>query len=224
VARSRHFNFRQNELIGFNFYGKTVGIIGLSNTGQAVANIFTGLGCKVIGYDISPPKNVSNITMVTLNELWQQSHVISLHAPLTPATRHMVNNDVLAKMRTGVMLLNTSHGALINTDDVLQALNSGKIGYLGIDVYEHEKGLFFENHENDAVKDQLLQKLMNHPNVLITPHQAYLTHEALQQIADQTIKNIDLWQQDKCVGKACICVKNCRATETTAIPLNVFIK
>jgi D-lactate dehydrogenase len=218
----RHFDFRQDGLIGFNFYGKTVGLVGLGNTGQAVANIFTGLGCKVIGYDIVPPENIPNINLVTLDKLWKQSDIISLHAPLNSVTRHIINTNVLEKIKTGVMLLNTSRGGLLNTNDVLKALYSGKIGYLGIDVYEYEKGLFFENHEHDTEKDLLLQDLMNYPNVLVTPHQAYLTHEALQQIADQTIKNLDLWQQDKCVGKACLCAQNCRTVEKAAIPLRVL--
>jgi D-lactate dehydrogenase len=107
------------------------------------------------------------------------------------------------------MLINTSRGALINTEDVLDALGSGKVGYLGIDVYDYEKGLFFEDHQNDEIKDPLLTKLMANPNVIVTPHQAYLTREALQEIANQTIKNLDLWQANKCVGSACVCAKDC---------------
>ncbi|MVN90591.1 2-hydroxyacid dehydrogenase [Mucilaginibacter aquatilis] len=211
---AQHFDFRQEGLMGFNFYGKTVGVIGLGHIGQAVANIFTGLGCLVIGYDIAPQPELKNITTVTLEELYAQSDIISLHTPLTPGTRHFINAAILKQMKDGVMLLNTSRGCLINTADVLKALNSGKVGYLGMDVYEHEKGLFFEDHEHDAIKDSLLQDLISHPDVLVTPHQAYLTREAVQQIADQTIKNLDMWQQSKCVGKACICAKNCRAIET----------
>ena len=119
-------------------------------------------------------------------------------------------------MKPNVMLINTSRGGLINTVEALRALESGKIGYLGLDVYEFEKGLFFEDHENDKVKDSLLTKLIAFPNVLITPHQAFLTKEALQEIANQTIKNLDLWQDEKCVGDACVCNKNCKAQSTTA--------
>ncbi|WP_345954429.1 2-hydroxyacid dehydrogenase [Mucilaginibacter sp. PAMB04168] len=209
----RHFDFRQEGLTGFNFYGKTVGLIGMGHIGQAVANIFAGFGCKVIGYDITPPSGAKNIIPVSLQELYKQSDIISLHTPLTPDTKHLINSNSLKQMKDGVMLLNTSRGGLINTTDVLKALNDGKVGYLGIDVYEHEKGLFFEDHEHDTVKDSLLQDLISHPNVLVTPHQAYLTTEAVQQIADQTIKNLDMWQQSKCVGKACVCAKNCRAVE-----------
>jgi D-lactate dehydrogenase len=116
-------------------------------------------------------------------------------------------------MKQGVMLINTSRGALINTMDIIEALKKNKIGYLGIDVYEHERGLFFENHENDAQKDVALETLMSYPNVIVTPHQAYLTKEALQEIANQTIKNLDQWQNNKCVGDACICAANCRVKE-----------
>jgi D-lactate dehydrogenase len=210
---SQHFDFRQEGLMGFNFYGKTVGLIGLGHIGQAVANIFTGLGCRVIGYDITSQPTLKNIIPVSLEELYEQSDIISLHAPLTPDTKYLINSSSLKLMKDGVMLLNTSRGGLINTNDILDALQSGQVGYLGMDVYEHEKGLFFEDHEQDAVKDSILQQLINHPNVLVTPHQAYLTREAVQQIADQTIKNLDMWQQSKCVGKACVCAKNCRVAQ-----------
>jgi len=213
---SHHFNFRNDELIGFNFSGKTVGIVGLGSTGQIVAEIFTGFGCKVIGYDINFPKGNHQVKQVTLEELWAKSDIISLHVPLTPSTTHLVNKQSLNQMKQGVMLINTSRGALIKTTDIIDALYSGKVGYLGLDVYEFDKGLFFENHENDRLKDPLLQELMQHPNVLITPHQAYLTREALQEIADQTIKNLDFWQRDKCLGKACICDKNCKETHVKA--------
>lgn len=208
---SHNFDFRNDELIGFNFFGKTVGLIGLGNTGLAAAKIYNGLGCNVIGYDICFPKDAKHIQSVSLDVLLSSADVISLHVPLSESTRHLINNTTLAQMKDGVMLINTSRGAIINTTEVLAALGKGKIGYLGLDVYEFEKGLFFEDHENDADKDRLLQVLMQQPNVLITPHQAYLTKEALQEIANQTIKNIDLWQLNKCVGDACICAKNCKA-------------
>jgi D-lactate dehydrogenase len=191
------FNFKLDGLIGFNFHGKTVGLIGLGNTGQAVAAIFNGFGCRVIGSDIAVPVGLKNIEVLPFEEVLRQSDIISLHAPLTPATKYLINADTIAQMKTGVMLINTSRGALLKTMDALEALEKGKIGYLGLDVYEFEKGLFFEDHQQDLIKDPLLEKLMAHPNVLVTPHQAFLTQEALQQIADQTIKNLDLWQQEK---------------------------
>jgi len=206
---SHVFNFRNDELIGFNFFGKTVGLIGLGSIGQAVARIYNGLGCKILGYDINFPKGIPYINLATLEDLLAFSDIISLHIPLTEETRHLIQRDTFDRMKDGVMLINTSRGALINTRHLLAAMENGKIGYLGLDVYEYEKGLFFEDHENDPVKDELLQELMNKPNVLITPHQAYLTKEALQEIANQTIKNLDSWQMDKCLEKACACVNVC---------------
>ncbi|MGZ3822372.1 MAG: 2-hydroxyacid dehydrogenase [Mucilaginibacter sp.] len=200
---SHHFDFKNDELIGFNFSGKIVGLIGLGQTGQAVAKIFSGIGCKVIGYDPNFPENADHITSVTLEELLASSDIISLHLPLTTKTKHLINKNTISKMKNGVMLINTSKGELIKTIDVIAGLETGKVGYLGLDVYEFEKGLFFEDHENDPVKDELLKDLLRHPNVLVTPHQAYLTKEALQEIANQTIQNLDLWQNNKCVGDAC---------------------
>lgn len=192
---SHQFDFKLDGLIGFNFYGKTVGLIGLGNIGQAVAAIFNGFGCRVIGYDIAAPAKLVKIELLSLEEVLRQADIISLHVPLTPATKYLINAATIANMKKGVMLINTSRGGLINTIAVIDALERGQIGYLGMDVYEHEKGLFFEDHQHDLVKDPLLQKLMAYPNVLVTPHQAFLTDEALQQIADQTIKNLDVWQQ-----------------------------
>lgn len=215
-AHSHHFDFNLDGLVGFNFHGKTVGLIGLGNIGTATAAIFNGLGCKVIAYDKNEDTIGNNIQSVTLEELLNQSDVVSLHTPLTPETTHLINKVTIFLMKKGVMLLNTSRGGLINTADALEALEIGRIGYLGLDVYENEQGLFFEDHHNDDVKDHLLERLMRHTNVIITPHQAFLTNEALQQIADQTIKNLDLWQADKCVGHACVCAKNCRVALHTA--------
>ncbi len=191
------FNFKLDGLTGFNFYGKTVGLIGLGHIGQATAAIFNGFGCHVIGYDLILSGSLKNIEIWSLDDVLRQSDIISLHVPLTSETKYMIDAAAIAKMKPGVMLINTSRGALLKTDAALEALERGKIGYLGLDVYEFEKGLFFEDHQQDLIKDPLLEKLMAHPNVLITPHQAFLTQEALQQIADQTIKNLDLWQQEK---------------------------
>lgn len=208
--RSHHFDFRNDDLIGFNFAGKTVGILGLGHTGQAVARIFNGMGCNVLGYDLSFPPDTPYLLQAELKEVLASSDIISLHLPLTPATQHFIDSSMIIQMKNGVMLINTSRGGIIKTTDLSNALESGKIGYLGLDVYEFERGIFFGNHEDDPVKDQLLNDLMKHPNVLITPHQAYLTKEALQEISNQTIKNLDLWQMNKCVGDACACSKDCR--------------
>lgn len=206
---SHNFNFRNDGLMGFNFSGKTVGIIGLGKNGLAVAKLFTGLGCTVLGYDMHFPENAENIVRATLANVLANADIISLHLPLTPFTRHLINKDTLSQMKDGVMIINTSRGAIIDTIDLLDALKKGKVGYLGLDVYEYEKGLFFEDHEDDVIKDHLLQRLMQYPNVVVTPHQAYLTKESLQEIADETIKSLDLWQHDKCAGDNCACDKNC---------------
>ncbi|MBK0379608.1 2-hydroxyacid dehydrogenase [Mucilaginibacter segetis] len=204
------FDFRNDDLVGFNFAGKTVGIIGMGNTGQATASIYHGLGCQLIAYDEKFPRNFRYVKPVSLEQLYRQSDIISIHVPLTDETRYLINSASLQLMKPGVMLINTSRGQLLQTADVLAALEERKIGYLGLDVYEFEKGLFFENHSNDPVKDSLLLQLLQHVNVLVTPHQAYLTKEALQQIADQTIRSLDLWQQNKCVGKSCACGQICK--------------
>ena len=187
-----------------------MGVIGLGHTGLAAAKIFNGLECNVIGYDVAGSKGSPLVTPVKLNDLLSSADIISIHVPLTKETKHLIQRSTLDQMKNGVMLINTSRGAVINTKDVLPALASGKIGYLGLDVYEYEKDLFFENHENDEVKDQLLVSLLKYPNVLITPHQAFLTKEALQEIANQTIKNLDQWQMNKCVGAACACGNECQ--------------
>jgi D-lactate dehydrogenase len=218
--QSHEFDFRNDELVGFNFSVKTVGIIGLGYTGQAAAAIYYGMGCKVVGYDIDTPRNLRHIKPVSLEQLLQTADIISLHLPLTTITHHFINHKTLEMMKAGVMLINTSRGPLIDTASVLNALESRKVGYLGLDVYEFEKGLFFEDHHQDAVKDALLVKLMSHPNVLITPHQAYLTREALQQIADQTICNLDNWQAGNCIGKACVCAKSCKNISAPEKPIH----
>ena len=204
--QGHHFDFRNNELIGFNFYGKTVGIIGLGYTGMAIAKIFNGLGCKVLGNDINFPKETPDIKHVDLETLLRTSDIISLHLPLTPVSKYLIQKNTISQMKDGVMLINISRGAIINTIDVIDGIESGKIGYLGLDVYEYEKGVFFENHENDRVKDPMLARLIEFENVLVTPHQAYLTKEALQEIANKTIQNLDLWQLDKNKGEVCACI------------------
>ncbi len=191
----REFDFRLSKRVGFNFHGKTVGIIGLGSIGIATAAVFKGLGCRIIGFDINPCE-IAGIEQVGLNDLFARSAIISLHVPLTMQTKHLINKQAIALMKDKVMLLNTSRGGLMDTSEIITALETGKIGYLGLDVYEFEKGLFFENHKDDPQKDALLSRLMDFPNVLVTPHQAFLTQEALLQIAAQTLENLDLWEQN----------------------------
>jgi D-lactate dehydrogenase len=218
---SHIFDFRSDDLVGFNFSGKTVGVIGLGSTGQTVAAIYNGLGCHVIGYDINAPRNLRHVKMVSLETLLSTSDIITLHIPLTDDTKYIIQQNTLSQMKDGVMLINTASGMLINTADVLSAIEAKKVGYLGLDVYEFDNDLFFENHQHDLVKDLLLQRLIGKPNVLITPHQGFLTREALQHVADQTIQNLDLWQQNKCVGKACVCAKDCRRKQAEEKIINM---
>jgi len=213
IAADKHchnLDFSNDGLVGFNFAGKTVGIIGLGTTGQTAARIFSGIGCKVLGYDLSFPEDSPFIQPVTLDELLASSDIISLHLPPSSQNVHLVNYEMVSRMKHNVMLINTSRGAIIDTEDVLTALENGQVGYLGLDVYEPEDDLVFKDHKPDAHTAPLLKKLLEHPNVLITPHQACLTRETLQEIADWTIKNLDMWQQDKCAGDACVCHKSAK--------------
>lgn len=186
----RSFNFKIDDYIGFNFYGKTVGLIGFGRIGKAAARIFSGLGCNVFVYDLEPVDEPS-VMQVNLDILLKSADIISLHVPLTPETSYLINRDTIAKMKKGVMLINTSRGRVLHTEAVLEALKTGQIGYLGLDVYEYEKGLFFEDHQQDVNKDALLTQLLNFSNVLITPHQAFLTKEAVEEIAAQTIMKLN---------------------------------
>ena len=201
VDQCRLFDFSLEHHVGFNFHGKTVGIIGLGHIGLATAAIFKGFGCRILGYDVSPLPKTSALKTVSLDKLLGESDIISLHIPLVPATHHFINETTISKMKRGVMLINTSRGGLIKTEDALNALDSGKIGYLGLDVYEHENDIFFANRKLDKNKDALLERLMFHSNVIVTPHQAFLTIEAIQEIAVQTIQNLDKWQKNKQADK-----------------------
>lgn len=202
VDQSRKFDVPTNQTPGFNFHGKKVGVIGFGHTGVATAAIFRGFGCKILSYDTSPLTKATHNKAVDLDTLLNESDIISLHVPLTADTYHLIDESAIAKMKKGVMLINTSRGGLINTEDALKALNNGKIGYLGLDVYEKEEKLF-AGHSQDKIKDPFLEQLVMHPNVIVTPHQAYLTVEALHEIAVQTICNLDQWQKDSSSGKAC---------------------
>ena len=188
-----HFEYRNDEFIGFNFYGKTVGIIGLGLIGKAVANIYHGIGCKIIGYDVKHYDDMPFIKQVSINELLSTSDIISVHVPLNSTSKNLINRETIYKMKDGVMLINASRGAVLNTVDALAAIISHKIGYLGLDIYEYK----YDGKLGDAdfLTDPMLSDLLVQPNVLITPNQAYLTKEALQDIADQTINCLDIWQK-----------------------------
>lgn len=191
--RIREGNFSLKNLIGFNLYGKTVGVIGTGQIGATFCRIIKGFGCRVIAYDISKSQELMNIGVeyLSLNEVFKQSDILSLHCPLTPNTKHIVNDQSLALMKNGVMIINTSRGALINTADAITSLSTQKIGYLGIDVYEQEENLFFEDLSEIIIQDDLILRLNSFPNVLITSHQAYFTREAMEEITITTLENIN---------------------------------
>ena len=188
--RTRDFNFSLVGLTGVDLHGKTVGVIGTGKIGRTFIDICKGFGMRVIAYDAYPAKD-TGIDYVTLDELLAQSDVISLHCPLTEQTRHMINADAFAKMKQGVFIVNTSRGALIDTEALLEALNNGKVRGAGLDVYEEEAELFFEDNSGNIMKDDLLALLVSRPNVVLTSHQAFLTEEALQNIAQTTLTNLD---------------------------------
>ncbi len=191
--RVRDGNFSLDGLTGFDMHGKTVGIIGFGKIGKALASILHGFGCKILVYDLAPDKEWGkemNINFCSLDVLCEKSDIISLHAPLTPETKYMIGKERIEKMKRGVMLINTGRGGLLDTKAVIQGLKSGKIGYLGLDVYEEEKELFFEDRSEDILLDDVIARLMTFQNVLITSHQAFLTETALQQIAEVTVQNL----------------------------------
>lgn len=187
--RTKDFNFSLNGLIGFDLHGKTVGVIGTGKIGRCFIDICRGFGMNVIAYDPYPAAD-SGIEYVSLDELFRRSNIISLHCPLTPETNHIVNEDTIAKMKTGVVIINTSRGALIDTDSLLNGIKSKHIGAACLDVYEEESDIFFEDYSGHIVQDDTLARLTTMPNVLITSHQAFLTEEALNNIAETTIDNI----------------------------------
>jgi D-lactate dehydrogenase len=190
--RVREQNFSLERLNGFNIHGRTVGVIGTGKIGQAFAKIMLGFGARVLAFDLYPADALKEmgVQYVELNQLVADADIISLHCPLTPETKYIISKESLQHMKDGVMIINTSRGGLINTKDVLVALKQGRIGYLGIDVYEQEEKLFFKDLSESIVEDELIGRLMSFPNVLITAHQGFFTHEALEQIALVTLKNI----------------------------------
>jgi len=190
--RVREQNFSLNGLLGFDLYQKTVGVIGTGNIGQVFCKIMHGLGCNVIAYDPikNPVVEQMGISYQPLDELLSQCDIISLHCPLNDKTRYLINKETILKMKDGVMLINTSRGGLIDTNAVIAGLKSGKIKYLGIDVYEQEENLFFQNLSDEIILDDTISRLMSFHNVLITSHQGFFTEEALNQIAETTLSNI----------------------------------
>ena len=190
--RIREENFALDGLMGFNLHGKTVGIIGTGNIGLATLRILHGFGCQLICYDPNPQQAALDIgaQYVSLPELFNQADIISLHCPLLPETQHMINQQALNQMKANAMLINTSRGGLIETKAVINALKRKQLGYLGIDVYELESNLFFEDLSGEIIQDDLFSRLITFPNVLITGHQGFFTEEAISTIAKTTINSL----------------------------------
>lgn len=190
--RVKEYNFSIERLHGFDLHGKTVGVIGTGTIGLVFAKIMLGFGCKVIAFDPLESDDAKHlgIKYVALKDVLKQADILSLHCPLNEHTRHMISTKEFSIMKHGAMLINTSRGALIDTKEAIEALKTGALGYLGIDVYEEEEKLFFHDFSESIISDDILMRLMTFPNVLITSHQAFFTHEALTQIAETTNQNM----------------------------------
>lgn len=200
--RVKEGNFSLDGLMGFNLHNKTVGIVGTGHIGLATLKILAGFGCKLLCCD--PTENTEAITLgaqyVSLEDLLQHADIISLHCPLTPETKHLIDQAAINKMKTGVMIINTSRGALIDTKALINGLKQRKIGQLGLDVYELESDLFFEDLSETIIDDDIFQRLITFPNVMITGHQGFFTEEALSTIADTTVKNLTAMLQGQLSG------------------------
>lgn len=199
-ARVREGNFSLEGLVGFDLYKKTVGIIGTGRIGKVAAKIFRGFGCRVLAFDMRPDAELAQehgIEYVPLEELYPHCDVVSLHVPLTPSTYHLIGEEQLARMKRGVMLVNTSRGALVDTRALVAGLKSGHIGSAALDVYEEEEGLFFRDLSDRVLQDDVLARLLTFPNVLVTAHQAFLTREALTSIAEITLANVSAFEQGR---------------------------
>jgi D-lactate dehydrogenase len=189
-------DFRLDKLVGFNLHNKTIGIIGTGKIGAAFARIMNGFGCKLLAYDIEENKKLIddvNIKYTSLEEVCKNSDVISVCCPMNEATKHMFNKTTFSLMKKGVVFINTSRGGVVNTIDLINAIDTGILSAAGLDVYEHEKPIFFHDHTSTIMQDKVFEKLREYENVLITGHQAFLTHEALSGIASITIDNLDQW-------------------------------
>ena len=198
-SRTRDANFSLEGLVGFNLFGKTAGVIGTGKIGVAMISILRGFGCKVLAYDPYPSDRALELgaEYVELDQLYAESNVISVHCPLMDDNHHLLNKEAFSKMKDGVMIINTSRGGLLNAIDAIQALKDGRIGALGLDVYEEEESLFFGDHSDEIITDDTFRRLSACHNVIFTGHQAFLTKEALTSIADTTIGNLLAFAEGK---------------------------
>ncbi|MGO4525204.1 2-hydroxyacid dehydrogenase [Microvirga sp. 2MCAF35] len=194
--RVREGNFALEGLLGFDLNGKTAGVVGTGKIGEIVAKIMTGFGCTVLGHDVrpNPACEAMGVRYVPMEELFSSCDLITLHCPLTPATHHLINAEAVKRMKPGVMLVNTSRGGVVDTRAVIKGLKDGTIGSLGLDVYEEETDLFFEDLSNRFISDDVFARLLTFPNVLMTGHQAFFTKEALTNIAETTMANITAFE------------------------------
>ena len=205
--RTRDYNFSLAGMTGFDLHGKTVGVVGTGRIGQVFISICRGFGMKVLAYDKFPAPGLAdgeNIRYVSLDELFTQSDIISLHCPLTEETYHMIDEAALEKCRRGVVLLNTSRGALVDAEALLNGIKSRKVGAACLDVYEEESDLFFEDYSGHILDDDTLARLISMPNVIVTSHQAFLTEEALSNIAETTVENlVGFFRDGRCPNEVC---------------------
>lgn len=203
--RVREANFSLDGLVGSDLYRKSVGVIGTGRIGAVMLRIMHGFGCRLLAYDVKEDMALAQevpVRYVALQELLGESDIISLHVPLTPDTRHVIDAQALATMKRGVMLINTGRGALIDTQALVAALKRGHIGAAGLDVYEEEEGIFFEDLSDRVLQDDVLARLLTFPNTLITSHQGFLTHEALANIAETTLANIRAFERGEPLANA----------------------
>ncbi len=194
------YNFLQNGLTGFNLNGKTAGLIGTGKIGSVMAKILYGFGCKILAYDINPNIDLIaqyGLTYTSLNDLCKKAHFISLHLPLAQGSHHMINKQLFDLMNKQAILINTSRGGIVQTKELIIALESKKIAGYCTDVYEKERGVFFKDHSKIGIQDEQLKKLLSLPNVLLTPHQGFITTEALANIADTTFENLNCWEEGR---------------------------
>ena len=201
--RTKDFNFSLNGLTGFDLHGKTVGVVGTGKIGRIFIDICRGFGMNVIAYDKFPAKD-SGIEYVSLDELWSRSDIISLHCPLTDESLHMINAESIEQMKKGVVIINTSRGALIDSEALVEGIKARHVGAACLDVYEEESNVFFHDYSNHIVNDDTLARLISMPNVIVTSHQAFLTNEALMNIADTTLNNVkEFFDKGTCTNEIC---------------------
>jgi len=201
-ARVREGNFALDGLLGFDMHRRTVGLVGTGKIGSLVARILAGFGCRLLAYDVAPNPECTGIGVhyLSLEDVWAQSDIVSLHCPLTADTKHMIDGATIAKMKRGVMIINTGRGGLVDTAALIGGLKSGHIGYVGLDVYEEEEQLFFRDLSAQVIQDDVFARLLTFPNVLITAHQAFFTREALQAISAVTLENVSAFEHGRRTG------------------------